>query len=181
MKEVEQALELDPLSPIINYCVGDILYTSRMYDKALDVFQKVLTLDPNFPPAYYRLTWTYIIKEMYAEAFEDLERTYRLWGYDEERVIKPVRLTYDKSGFRAAMEKVLDVIAEESKTRYWPLVDLAKYCVFLERNDEALDLLEKAFVQRESGLNNIMTDPIFDDLHSYPRFKALLKKIGLEK
>jgi serine/threonine protein kinase/Tfp pilus assembly protein PilF len=181
MKEVKQALELDPLSPIINYCIGDLLYTSRMYDQAIEAFQRVLSLDPNFPPAYYRLTWTYIKKGMYDEAFEDLERTYHLWEYDKERVIKPIRLTYDKSGFKAAMKKALDVIAEESKTKYWPLVDLAKYCVFLERDDEALELLEEAYVHREFGLNNIKTDPSFDDLHSDPRFKALLKKIGLEK
>jgi serine/threonine protein kinase/Tfp pilus assembly protein PilF len=181
MKEVEQALELDPLSPIINYCVGDILYTSRMYDKALDVFQKVLTLDPNFPPAYYRLTWTYIKKGMYDDAFEDLERTYRLWGYDEERVIKPIRLAYDKSGFRAAMEKALDIITEESKTRYWPLVDLAKYYISLERKNEAIELLEEAYVRCDSGLNSIKTDPVFDDLRSDPRFKVLLKKVGFEE
>jgi serine/threonine protein kinase/tetratricopeptide (TPR) repeat protein len=181
MKEVKLALDLDPLSPIINYCVGDLLYTSRMYDQAIEAFQRVLALDPNFPPAYYRLTWTYIKKGMYDEAFKELEKTYRLWNYDEERVIKPVRNTYAKSGFRAAMEKAFDVITEESKTTYWSLVGSAKYCVFLARDDEALELLEKAYEQRESDLTNIKTDPIFDDLHSYPRFKALLEKMGLEK
>lgn len=181
MKEVKRALELDPLSPIINYGVGDLLYNSRMYDQAIETFQSVLTLEPNFPPAYYRLTWTYIKKGMYDEAFKELERVYRLWEFDEERVIEPIRLTYTKSGFKAAMQKAFDVLAEESKTKYWPLVDKARYCVFLEKDDEALELFEKAYEQRESGLYNIKTDPIFDSLHSDPRFKVLLKKIGLEE
>jgi len=181
MKEVKRALELDPLSPIINYGVGDILYSSRMYDQAIEKFQYVLTLEPNFPPAYYRLTGTYIKKGMYDEAFKKLERSYRLWEYDEERVIKPIRITYDKSGFKAAMEKAFKVLAEGSKTKYWPIVDRARYSVILEKNSEALELLEKAYEQRESGLYNIKTDPLFDSLRSDPRFKVLLKKTGLEE
>ena len=181
MKEVKRALELDPLSPIINYCIGDLLYTSRKYDEAIEGIHKVLTLDPNFPPAYYRLSWTYIVKGMYDEAFKELEQTYRLWNYDDERVIKPIRLTYVKSGFKAAIKKAFDVLSEESEMMYWSLVDRTKYCILLERNDEALELLERAYVKRESGLNSIKTDPIFDILHSDPRFKALLKRIGLEK
>jgi serine/threonine protein kinase/tetratricopeptide (TPR) repeat protein len=181
MNEVKRALELDPLSPIINYCIGDLLYTSRMYGQAIEAFQRVLTLDPNFPPAYYRLTWTYIKKEMYDEAFRELERTYRLWEYDEERVIKLIRVAYAESGFKAAVKKAFDVLSEESKTMYWPLVDKAKYCVLLERDNEAIESLEKAYVQCDPGLNYIKVDPCFDGLHSDPRFKALMKKMGLEK
>ena len=181
MREVKRALELDPLSPIINYGVGDLLYSSRNYDQAIEAFQNVITLDPNFPPANYRLTWAYIKAGMYEEAFKKLEKSFRLWEHDEEKVITPVRLAYTKSGFKAAMEKAFDILAEGSKTKYWPLVDLARYSAFLEKDDEALELLEKAYECHESGFYNIKTDPLFDNLRLDPRFKSLLKKTGLEK
>src|SRR5260370_27265438 len=46
--ESNKALELDPLSPIINMEAGLPYYFRHRYDKAKEHFQKAIDLDPNF-------------------------------------------------------------------------------------------------------------------------------------
>ena len=48
--EIRRALDLDPLSVIINRIYGDILVDGRRYDEAIAQYQKTLDLDPNFLP-----------------------------------------------------------------------------------------------------------------------------------
>ena len=48
--ERKVALELDPLSLIINFELGTSYYYSREYDKAIEQFKKTLELDPTFRP-----------------------------------------------------------------------------------------------------------------------------------
>jgi hypothetical protein len=47
------------------------------------------------------------------------------------------------------------------------------------KKDEALGWLEKALIAHSSDLPRINNYIIFSDLHSEPRFNAILKKIGL--
>ncbi len=43
-----KALELDPLSPVINADIGLTLYFARQYDAAIDQYNKTLEIDPTF-------------------------------------------------------------------------------------------------------------------------------------
>ena len=57
--EHDRAVALDPLSLIINTNVGDGLYDTRQYDKAIDQYQKTLELDANFSLAHWGLGGAY--------------------------------------------------------------------------------------------------------------------------
>ncbi len=50
--EAKQALELDPLSLIINRNLGDAFYHARQYDQAIEQERKTMELDPNFIHAH---------------------------------------------------------------------------------------------------------------------------------
>ena len=50
----------------------------------------------------------------------------------------------------------------------------------LGENDKGFERLEKAYEERDSRLRKLKTDPIFDNVRSDPRFKELLKKMGLD-
>ena len=66
--EKKRALELEPLSLIINFEVGLASYFSRNYNQAIDQFQKTLDLDANFPPPNTFLAAAYEQKGMLKEA-----------------------------------------------------------------------------------------------------------------
>jgi hypothetical protein len=45
--------------------------------------------------------------------------------------------------------------------------------------DAALTWLERAYEQRDSGMVFLKVDPLLRDLHSNPRFRALMRKMNL--
>ena len=51
----------------------------------------------------------------------------------------------------------------------------------LDNKDQAFRWLEKAYDERNLFLRFINTDPVWDPLRDDPRFKELLKKMGLDK
>src|SRR4029077_929701 len=53
--ECKRAVELDPLSPIINADLGQNLYCARRYDEAIAQLRKTLEIDPTFYYAHYNL------------------------------------------------------------------------------------------------------------------------------
>src|SRR5713101_8016621 len=53
--EGKRAIELDPLSPIINADLGQNLYIARRYDEAIAQLRKTLEIDPTFYYAHYNL------------------------------------------------------------------------------------------------------------------------------
>jgi len=173
MTEVKRAQELDPLSPIINFNIGALLYCSQQYDQAIEVFQNVLAMEPNFPPASTFLSMTYIKKGMYDKAIQEEIRASRVFGVWDERTIDAIENAYTKSGFKAGVQKILDV-TKNPFGRAW-------YYALLEKKDEAFECLEQAYEQRDSGILYLKTYPIFESMRSDPRFKALLKKLGLEE
>jgi serine/threonine-protein kinase len=51
--------------------------------------------------------------------------------------------------------------------------------VGLGEKDQAIEWLQKAYEERSSFLVSINVSPAYDSLRSDPRFKELLKKMGL--
>ena len=53
-------------------------------------------------------------------------------------------------------------------------------CASLDGKDQALEWLEKAFAERETGLTFLKTWPEWDPVRDDPRFQDLLRRMNLE-
>lgn len=62
MSEAQRALELDPFSLAVRTMMGWVLFSQRRYDDALDVWQGVLELEPEYGLAIYNLGLAYWMK-----------------------------------------------------------------------------------------------------------------------
>jgi hypothetical protein len=51
----------------------------------------------------------------------------------------------------------------------------------LDQNERAMIQLQKAYPEHSSGLTALKVDAIYDPLRSDPRFRALLRKLNLDK
>ncbi|MCH7987103.1 MAG: protein kinase [Acidobacteria bacterium] len=177
--EAKRALELDPLSLIINEALGFVLYFARQYDEAIEQLHKTLELDPNFPDAHYTLGQVYLQKGMYQEATEEFQKGITHSGDSiSTRGIAQLASAYAAAGKRREALRVLDELMEESNQSYVSPARIAIVYVWLGDKDQAFAWLEKAYQERSSLVGHVNADPIFDPLRSDPRFQSLLRRLN---
>lgn len=73
-------------------------------------------------------------------------------------------------------EKSLQEVSEEAKKHYVPPYCFALIYTGLGRKDEAIDWLQKAFVEQSHWHGWLKLTPEFDRLRSHPRFTEMLRR-----
>jgi TolB-like protein/Tfp pilus assembly protein PilF len=177
--EIKIAQELDPLSLIINTEAARIYYFNRKFDLAIKQFQRTLDMDQNFPPAHSFLSLAYVQKGMCENAIQEVKKALELLKNRTAHELGALGTAYGFCGMKEEAYKVLNELLELSKNKYVSPTSFALMYVALGENDKALEWLEKA-VKEKSVRTGIVTDPRFDSIRSYPRFKALLRRMNLE-
>ncbi len=175
--EAQKALELNPISSMINAVLGDVFYFSRLYDKALEQYQKTIEIDPNFPWAYIWQGITYLEKQMNDQALESLQKAESI-SKDVTYGLGYLGMGYALAGQKEEAKKVLDRLDDLSKKKYVAWCYKAFVYTGLGEIEIAFDCWDKACEEREPDLFYIKTIPWLDKLRSDPRYEALLKKIG---
>lgn len=176
--EGKKAVELDPLSLPMRNSLGSRFYLARQYDSAIEQFRKVLEMDANFSFTHLNLGWTYVHKKMYEEGAAELLRTISLSGPEPE-ALSDLGYAYAASGHRSEAEKVLVELNRMTSQRYVPPVMMARIYVGLGDQTRALAWLEKSYQDRSLGEFDPLVDPGWDPLRSDPRFRDLLRRMGL--
>jgi tetratricopeptide (TPR) repeat protein len=178
--EKKRALELEPLSLVINFEMGLAFYFSRSYDQAIDQFQKTLELDANFPPPYAFLAAAYEQKGMFKEAITASQKAVTVTqGPARALAMAGLAHIYAMSGRKAEAHKVLAELQSLSEHSYVPATDTALIYAGLGEKDKSFAQLDKAYEEHSFTLSNLKVEPRFDPLHSDPRFADLLRRIGL--
>jgi TolB-like protein/DNA-binding winged helix-turn-helix (wHTH) protein/Flp pilus assembly protein TadD len=171
--ESERARQLDPLSLVIAADNGVILYYSRQYDRAIEQFRAALDMDPTFPRAHM-VQAAYAQKGMYADSLAVISKWQPGPGYWSN-----LAYDYGRSGRQAEAQLALREL--QKLDRRQP-VDPLTFCVAyigMNKNNQAVTSLQKAFEEHSISLASLKVDPIYDPLRSDPRFQDLLRHIGL--
>jgi serine/threonine-protein kinase len=179
LAEMKRAQELDPLSLIINGELGSNYYFARQYDKAIEQFRKTIEMDQSFYYTHFNLGQAYEMKGMYPEALAEYEAAMRLG--DDPALLGFIGHAHAMSGKREEAIKDLDRLKDASRQRYIPPYSFARVYVALGDKDEAFRWLEKAYQDRDPWILLIKIDPMFDGLHSDPRFDDLVQRMGLKQ
>ncbi len=172
LAEERLALELDPLSLIINTQMGVIFYYMRRYDEAIAQYRKTLELDSNFVQARIVLGAAFAQKAMFEEALAELKRAFEL---SEGNALAAALLAYvyGVSGKKNEARKMLEELQQPAH--------LALAYLGLDEKEQALTALEKAYEARSNYLVFLKVEPFADPLRAHPRFIALLEKMGLQE
>ncbi len=178
--EMGKALELEPLSVILNHCMANILFFSGDYERAIDLFQKTIEMDPSFPLQYLWLGRAFLQIGELNKAIEVFEKGLEFPSVDTN-VLAGLGLAYALAGRENEAQKILDQLNKISKERCIDTYFIAYIYVGLGDKDKAFDYLEKCFEVGDMYLCYLPIDPIFKDLHEDPRFKVLLKRMGIDK
>lgn len=177
--EIKQALELDPLSLIINVNLGVLLYLKREYDKAIQQHLKTLELDQDFAQGRLRLGECYRQKGMLKEAIAEFQKARTLFG-NSPYGLGELGNVYALAGKTDEAIDVLTNLEELLKQGYSVNYDIAYIRFGLGDRDKAFEYLERAYEQKEYGMETLKVDPSLDNLRSDPRYKSLIKRMNLE-
>ncbi len=153
-------------------------YTSaRQFDAAIEDGRLRLKGYPTDRSLLYMMTEAYRRKGMYKEAVEAWVQFHEVIG-DRESAAE-LKSAYDTGGYRGFVQWQLARAMQITKKSYVTPVVLACYHAQLGEREAALALLEEGYKQRSPDLLWIQTDPAFDSLHTDPRYRSLVQRIGL--
>jgi tetratricopeptide (TPR) repeat protein len=176
LRESERARQLDPLSLIIKADHGAILYFSRHYDAAIQQFQSVLDMEPDFPRAGL-VVYAYIEKGLFTEAVAEMEKP-RPGGYGPW--IWPVQAyVYARSGHQLQAQRVLEKLKTLNRRQAMDPAAILWAYVGMGDKEQVFAWLEKAYSQHSNALTTLKVDPAYDWLRDDPRFQILLRRVGL--
>src|SRR6185503_3238321 len=83
LAEIRRALEIDPVSLILNRQYGASLLFARQYDAAIAQMKKTVELYANFDVAHSTLSVAYRLKGNFAESVEELAKFQELSGGEQ--------------------------------------------------------------------------------------------------
>jgi len=173
LAEDRRALEIEPLSLSINRSYGDHLLYARRYDESIAQLKKTLDLDANFETAHNSLGYAYWMNTNYAESVEEFAKRREAGG--SQQLAALVRESFAKGGWAGFLQMRIGEFRTSNTSSY----AVAIYRAALGEKDEAFAELNKAYENREFGLELLKVDPRLDPLRSDPRFAELMRKVGL--
>ena len=159
--------------------LGLVYYFDRQYDEAIELYQKVIEMDPNFSLVYYFIGGAYMAKSMYAEAVKSHQRFVELTA-GSPIATGVLGYSYAMSGDRAKALEMYNQLNVLSKERYVSPFFTGWIHMGLNEKDQAFEHIEKAFLAKEPLMVLLKCWPFLDSLRSDARYDELLKKMGLD-
>jgi TolB-like protein/DNA-binding winged helix-turn-helix (wHTH) protein len=179
LKESEIAKQLDPSGDHMS----DILFLRREYDRGIAEIQMMLTNHPDDGYLHVTLYKCYTKKGMYKEAVQELVQGLRLFGLGEAAT--HINRAFARSGYLGAMRQFAKEFERlhDTKRAFFP-GNLVEIYAALGEKDRAFYWLDQAYqhpdiVGTDIPLLSLIRSPMADPLRSDPRFKDLLRRIGL--
>ncbi len=168
----KQAIALNPLCSSCYLFLGSDLYEAGKYDEATTVLQKALELDPRQGFAYFLRGQILLARGRPQEALVEMQQETNDW-----LKLTGEAFAYHTLGRQQASEAALrELIANHGSDSAYQVAEVYAY---RGEVDKALEWLNRAYQQHDSGLMFLKTDGLFKGLHQNPRYLDLLKKMAL--
>jgi TolB-like protein/DNA-binding SARP family transcriptional activator len=177
IQEKEKALTMDPLSVVILTDIARMFYFSRVYDQAVVRYRAALDLDPSFVVAHIGLARVYEQQGRFDLAIPVLKTSVRL-APDSALAFASLGQGFAVAGNIDGARKTIEQLKALSAQRYVSPYDIASIHTGMRSWDEAFEWFEQAYQERSISLGYLNIEPQLDELHSDPRFQALVRKVG---
>jgi len=175
---LDEALALDEAivrrDPVNVTTLSNLGYHQRMagrYDAAIASFHTVLSLSRSGGGAHAQLGTALMQKGDAPAALAEIEQ-------EKSEVWRMIGLpmAYCALGRKADYEKAIaDEIKQDEKEGPYNIAWVYAFC---GDADKAFEWLDKAVAYHDPGLSEIVTENLFDKIHSDPRWLPFLRKIG---
>jgi len=183
--ENKRAMEIDPLSLPINNFMGMTYMFAGDNENAYRQFRHTIALDPSFPLAHEYFSRLLLTMGRYEESIKEYEKSAVLSGSSPEAAAADATVmerAFKNGGEKGFWQKLLEIELEYSRQpgAHPSSTYLASAYARAGQTDKAFEWLEKAYEAREGETLTLLNyEPDYRNLHSDPRFSAMLRKIGL--
>jgi len=177
-EEIKCALELDPVSPLVNTALGGCLYRKRLYDAALRQMDVTLKFDPHFYHAFWTRARVLQARGDLQEALEAYARAYEASG-ESAAVLAELGHCYAKLGDTPAAREALETLGRTATVTHVSPLAFATVHHGLGEKTLFFEELQKAVEERTRGLVWVPVDPRFEDLHEDSTFRSILAPLGV--
>ena len=172
IKLTRHSIKLNPLSTARYNNLGYLTLYAGLFDESEAAFKKTLELNPQFPGGYMQLGRVYLEKGEFDLALEEIMKEkdpfWQMFG---------LALVYHALGRKnEADAKLAELIKDDANDGSYQIAEIYAYC---GETDKAFDWLERAYLQRDSGLPEIKSDSLLRNIVKDPRYSAFLKKMKL--
>jgi len=203
-----RAIELDPRNATAHYRLALLRGFAGRFDDGLAEMGIARQLEPLWAPAAANHAWLLVLAGRYAEGEAEARRAIEIdpdfahsrsvlgrallgqQRYDEAleafRSRKgpgpgsyaDVAVTLAAAGRLAEARQELDGLLVLSRQHYVPAYDIAIGYAAIGDQEAALDWLDKS-VEERANMQAIRVDPALASLHANPRFKTIVKRVGV--
>ena len=171
MKEFELAQSLDPE----NDHMAGAFYWSREFDRAIALYQSQAQLRPSDFSPHFELAKIYAVMGRNDDAISEWQKMATLLEYGE--LSTHIGHAYHAGGYKRALQVFTKELEASSPKGFVPSWFVASVYGFMGDKDRAFAWLEKAYEVRD-GVDSL-NEPAWDPLRSDPRFKDLMRRVGL--
>jgi TolB-like protein/DNA-binding winged helix-turn-helix (wHTH) protein/Flp pilus assembly protein TadD len=172
-----RARELDPLGTS-GSAIAHILLYSRHYDEATHELHSVLALQSDDAEALWYLGTVLIAQGRSEEAIPVLQKS--LSVSDRSPVVVGFLIrAYAMAGRRADALRLLAELKRRRQAGYVSPAAFVHAYLGLGEYDEVFGWFEQAFQEQSNMLQSLKVLPLYDLVREDPRFKDLLRRVGL--
>lgn len=175
-EQMNYALEIDPLNPLVIAFSGAMYLMEGKFLSATKKFETITAMVPD-----HRMANTWLLQK-YTRTFQHKKAFIELKKFIEVNKFKGLEVSLDdkvkQSGFNAALRYAAEALAEQSKIKFIPAGKINLLYSLLGDTEGRIFWLEKMYEQNSGDLPYLAIrndDPIQQD----PRYMAVMRKIGL--
>lgn len=175
----ERAVEVDPLSPLMNMNLSYILMDARQYERSVEIRDETLKLQPDYPELWRNMWLTFLRADRYDEATDALTSWAIGTGRDPDAAVNLSRSLQRHAETNSPVDlpqKVLDELEIGSE-------NLGQVYAAAGDGEAALAALQIA-VDERAGSRSVLSmkiNPLYDFIRDDPRFVEIQKQAGLSQ
>ncbi|MBV8072101.1 MAG: tetratricopeptide repeat protein [Acidobacteriaceae bacterium] len=173
VREIEIALVLDPLSPVLAEAKAFLFMLQGRYEEAEIQLHAIIDANPSFFRAYATLGRVLTQGRHYDEAIQMFERAIAL-ANSMPNLLGALGQACGSMGQQARAREILARLEAMRRNSYAPATALALTCLGLNEISQALTWLEEGVRHREPSVVMIGVHPAYSDLRGHPRFERLI-------
>lgn len=174
-KQMHAALALDPNSLILRTNLGWIHYMERKYPLAIEEMKQVVSQNPNFLTAHYKLWYAYSVIHDEPHAWQEFQIVIHSISSPEQE--GSVRAAYKTGGYASALQTLAQ--AHDDTEYYGNHIDAARCLIFSGNLPETLKVLNTGLLMHDGWMVFVPTDPAFDPLHPDPSYGKIVSQLHI--